>query len=337
MLLVCSAIALQSALSGSLRSNGNMVHTATKVPPAPAAPSALSSACSGMSLEELRALLCMRRHALVEQADPSAAGGCSPELWATRSLHATRLPNLPLANCHLARSGIPGAGNGCFASADIASGALITLYPGDALRIDSTLTGYNHVSCCAAADDGSLYLPPAALLARARDYEIEVASTADAPLSAVLGDPERVESAAYLGHMLNDGATCHSESYRSVYASESARARNAAPVQVEGCHLAIVATRDVCEGEELLLTYGAPYWLAQLGMGTPTDNGAHSSTESSTGPSRRRRRRRRTRGDWPEAEEEEEESAWNDPPRPRCRSSTRGRRGGRWTELLDCQ
>ena len=49
---------------------------------------------------------------------------------------------------------------------------------------------------------------------------------------------------AYLGHMLNDGATCASEDHRDIYAAESSRVRNAKPVRLEGCHLALVATRD---------------------------------------------------------------------------------------------
>ena len=136
------------------------------------------------------------------------------------------------------------------------------------------------------------------MLNRARAYEIEVASpyaTSDAlapPLTSVLGDPELTDDAAYLGHMLNDGATCPSDAMRAHYDRESSLARNVDWVQLEGCHLAIVTRRDVRRGEELLLTYGAPFWLAELNaIPTPDEE------EGSGVPHRRRRgRARRKRG-----------------------------------------
>lgn len=245
-------------------------------------------------------LLTKRRRQKLEYTD--GLKECDPNVWATRSLHSTRLPNLPLNRCHLADSHIPGAGRGVFASEALQAGTLITLYPGDAIRIDAAIAGFNHVSCCAAAPDGSLILPDASLLRRARSYEIEIASplpteacAISPPLTSVLGDPDRADDPAYLGHMLNDGATCADEAVSAIYISESSVARNAEPRPVGGCHLAIVATRDVQQGEELLLTYGVPFWLAELGGAAVSD--AASDDDVDADSPHRHSRRGRARGD----------------------------------------
>ena len=135
----------------------------------------------------------------------------------------------------------------------------------------------------------------ASLLGRARTYEFEVAApTLDSqtseqpPLTSLLGDPELVHDPAYLGHMLNDGATCTGEAMRGLYRAESARACNVDAVQLEGCHLAIVATRDVARGEELLLSYGAAYWLALLNAAQRADDLAYDEWEDDEGAGRTR-------------------------------------------------
>ena len=162
----------------------------------------------------------------------------------------------------------------------------------------------------------SLCLPDAALLSRARAYEIEVASPSvspdsNPPLTSVLGDPAETHDPAYLGHMLNDGAICPTEALRMTYVSESTRARNVEPVQLEGCHLAIVATRDLRRGEELVITYGAPYWLAQLGGvqrsdAAPNDADEGDGGERHGGGRRRRQGRQQRRGGSVHLDEEDE-------------------------------
>ena len=127
------------------------------------------------------------------------------------------------------------------------------------------------------------------------------------------------------------------------YVSESTRARNVEPVQLEGCHLAIVATRDLRRGEELLITYGAPYWLAQLGGvqrsdAAPNDADEGDGGERHGGGRRRRQGRQQRRGGSVHLDEEDEWSSrggGGNPRRPRGgnrgnrrASRTRARRGG---------
>ena len=44
--------------------------------------------------------------------------------------------------------------------------------------------------------------------------------------------------------MLNDGATCTSEALRPAYVAAANAARNVEQIMLEGCHMAVVATRD---------------------------------------------------------------------------------------------
>ena len=65
---------------------------------------------------------------------------------------------------------------------------------------------------------------------RARDYELAVTET-----TSLVGDPALLDDQAYLGHMCNDGASCSSLEARGRYATETARACNAAFFPMEGC------------------------------------------------------------------------------------------------------
>ena len=107
--------------------------------PAPAArchqPRCTSESGDSLTLEALRTRLRDTWRSLCEGADQGAIRGVSVGEWASRSLLTTRLDGLALDRVHLAKSGIEGAGDGLFASRDLQAGSLVTLYPGDALRV----------------------------------------------------------------------------------------------------------------------------------------------------------------------------------------------------------
>ena len=88
-----------------------------------------------LSLQELRSLLRDTWRSLCEGADQGATQGVGVGEWASRSLLTTRIEGLALNRVHVAQSSIAGAGDGVFASRDMAAGSLVTLYPGDALRV----------------------------------------------------------------------------------------------------------------------------------------------------------------------------------------------------------
>ena len=215
----------------------------------------------GMTFAELNAHLLDQWRCLVEQEDDvRLPHGCDKRSSISRRLYASRLTNIHINSCATGESSLPGAGRGVFACQPITAGSVATLYPGDALRLSQA--GLDQ-DIAWTLTDGLLQPASAELLARARDYEMEVCSTAAGDLSQ-FGDPARADEPAYLGHMINDGAICTSESLRAEYKRKSHALRNVEQVDLAGCHTAIIATRDIQAGEELLLTYGANYWIGRL-------------------------------------------------------------------------
>ena len=201
-----------------------------------------------LTLEQLRS----RLHVTLQQLRKTA----EQDERASRSLLATRLENLPLSCCHVAESSIAAAGKGVFASRDLMQGELVTLYPGDGLRIE------DGGAWAASTPDGSEQPLDATVWERGKDYEREL--DRDHGSISLLGDPLLAHDRAYLGHMLNDGATCARAALRTAYVAESAAVCNVQTLSLDACHLAIVAARDIGRGEELLLAYGAGYWISRL-------------------------------------------------------------------------
>jgi len=184
------------------------------------------------------------------------------------SLLRTRLSKLRLNRCFVGQSTIAGAGNGLFASRDIAEGELITLYPGDAVLIqDSTATVAGDIT---AAPVGVMFGSHVKAVDRstsrftsqeARSYETEINKYTSIVADPLIG----VEDAAYLSHFINDGAFLQEfdDASRKVYAKETAAKCNAANLVVEGAHMATVATAAIDKGAEVFISYGAGYWLCR--------------------------------------------------------------------------
>lgn len=155
-------------MSVSPGSDTAMLVSACLLAPAPAVrchqPQCTSGSDDSLTLEALRTRLRDTWRSLCEGADQGATQGVGVGEWASRSLLTTRLDGLALDRTHLARSGLKGAGDGLFASRDLQAGSLVTLYPGDALRVWG---GRDE-------DEDSWWgAPPASLLARGGDYEME--------------------------------------------------------------------------------------------------------------------------------------------------------------------
>lgn len=199
------------------------------------------------------------------------------------SMLRTRLPQLRLNRCVVAPSTVPQAGLGLFASRNVSAQELLTLYPGDALiQWDRGVGDFggdvgvlfgNHV----IDRDASRVTTD-----EARGYELKIQER-----QSLVADPNLMDDAAYLGHMINDGAALLSEtnSSRTVYSQDTFDRHNAAFQIVEGCHLVVVATRDMMEGEEIFVSYGEDYWLSRSHGGSSAKSsrraaGAPMSTSS---------------------------------------------------------
>ena len=171
----------------------------------------------------------------------------------------------------MAPSKIPAAGLGVFATRAITSGELVTLYPCDALlRWPSKVrqgVGDVLVSLSSRHSEGmgleeeEAFDPRSEHGALAWHYCIRMDAT-----SAALANAAKADDAAYLGHFVNDGVVCEGPGTAAVrYAIASADAANVRAVAstLSGCHIAMVALRPIAEGDEILSSYGASYWLSR--------------------------------------------------------------------------
>mmetsp|Transcript_4251 Transcript_4251/g.13566 ORF Transcript_4251/g.13566 Transcript_4251/m.13566 type:complete len:302 (+) Transcript_4251:96-1001(+) len=180
-----------------------------------------------------------------------------------RNLLSMRVPGLRLDRCTTKMSAIHGMG--VFATRDIKKGELVTLYPGDAVFYwaDGDRSPSNDFSVFFGA-----HIPPEgrdgkkSSTTQSKEYELRADNW-----TSLVGDPALVSDHAYLGHICNDGAACLKPGGKGEYEAATDAARNAEHVGLEGAHFGTRATRSISAGEEVLVTYGAGYWLSRMGFG----------------------------------------------------------------------
>jgi hypothetical protein len=216
----------------------------------------------------------------------------SPDELARETLLSTRIPNLALRHTRLGPSTIPGAGRGLFATHDIAEGDLITCYPGDALLylppdadhdVDEIVIWGGHVDEVYCWDEDAVFDGYSSIEDSDRDgHEGGRGGIDKRPLTdyalyvcdmySVLGNPLLDSNPAYSGHFANDGAGHHaidgcggvdvgSEEGIAAYVNESIKMANAQNSVLEDSHMVTIATRNISEGDEILVTYGMDFWM----------------------------------------------------------------------------
>ena len=197
-----------------------------------------------------------------------------------RKLMSIRLPTLALARCCVRPS--PVHGLGVFATRNIRQGELITLYPGDAVltwKDDRRLTA--DVSVLFGPHIPKIEQDPAKVLTEeSRAYEVLSTET-----TSIIGNPNLCYDMAYVGHIINDGASCNSPESRDRYNKETSRLRNAEHFSVTGwsglklpLHFGTRATRDISENEEIFVSYSFGYWLTKAFGGNETAAAAAYAT-----------------------------------------------------------
>jgi hypothetical protein len=188
-------------------------------------------------------------------------------------LLSTRLSNIRLNRCHVAPSTIVGAGNGLFASRDIANDELITMYPGDAVLIASPpppSESNSGESLPASPVVGVMFgshihgedrIPNRVTTPEAKSYEMEINK-----YTSIVADPQiGFKDPAYLGHFGNDGVALYEfdPTSRETYSKASVERQNAAHFVMEGAHMVTVATKPIEKGQEIFISYGEGYWLSR--------------------------------------------------------------------------
>lgn len=168
----------------------------------------------------------------------------------------TRLDNLSLERTYVGSSSI--AGRGLFAAVDCPKGTLLTCYPGDGIVDDEEQEVFwgDHVPD--EMDDGGNHWDA--------DYLMYLTEEI-----GLIGLPQLDQDPAYLGHFANDGISKIPQTMQDVfstYLEESTAQANAREQEIlNGCHMALVATRDLAKDQEIFLCYGPEYWIQQAGFG----------------------------------------------------------------------
>lgn len=143
-------------------------------------------------------------------------------------------------------------GNGVFAKRNIKKGDLITMYPCDAFSYCTK----NKQTLWAKANGEPMTRTEAELLF---GYSAQIEPTQ----IAIAADPDKYSNDA-CGHLINDGACllkkdCGVEDVLK-YVKESTDAQNCNFIPLAGIMLAVVASRDIKKGDEVLTAYGAGFW-----------------------------------------------------------------------------
>ena len=156
-------------------------------------------------------------------------------------------------------------GFGCFAKTKIMKGELITFFPADIIefkpdgdKIINNKKTYIISSQRFEKTNGKI-----------KHNEFNRKKYRDLNYSYQIDEFYKIYSTSYfnfdtnyLGHFINDGAKSNScEKSDKIYSNISQLKSNCKYYNFENnLHIAIISTRDIDIGEELLITYGSKYW-----------------------------------------------------------------------------
>ena len=237
---------------------------------------------SVMTMESLRDILHRKQADLLDEinaddaTEDSSSHDDNSKIKVQEALLSTRLPDLYcLNNTRVDTSTIPNAGRGLFATRSLQKDEVITCYPGDAIVIskpedddewvEETVIWGSHVDPSKRWEeddvfDGNEEQDPLT------HYACAISDT-----YSVLGLPTLDANPAYSGHFANDPSghlalgqadpTQGVEEGIASYVIESMDLSNAMHKEVDGLHMATVATRSIMEGEEIMVCYGPNYWM----------------------------------------------------------------------------
>lgn len=160
-----------------------------------------------------------------------------------------------------------GEGRGVFAKKNIKQGNIITFYPADAIKITPSnvdklketgklnAKSYGYVDGQQLPSD--LSIVNSDNLELFNNYYYKINNT-----FGIIGHPVMANDMSFVGHIINDGAKCSKIEHIELYTNISKSKQNCEYVLVEKCTVAMVATRDISENEEIFAHYGSEFWLA---------------------------------------------------------------------------
>ena len=193
--------------------------------------------------------------------------GQSADALARESLLCTRCV-AGLSKVRVGPSTIQGAGDGVFATTDIAEDEIITCYPGDAVMARVAGDGIQSERGRDRVTIWGMHVP--AELRAQSNIDMEAYGLTVDMTYSIVGMPTLQDDPSYVGHLINDGAQLCGLGGPEIgmmlpaYLEQTKRRRNAGHRTLEGCHTVTFATRDIAAGEELYVTYGATYWTGRM-------------------------------------------------------------------------
>jgi len=144
-------------------------------------------------------------------------------------------------------------GNGVFAKRSIKKGHIVTMYPCHAFSLALEESG----TWWATADGTTMLHITASMFAR---YSTEIYP---ASRIAIAGDPDKYTNDS-CGHLINDGSCILNKDFGVDevlrYHQESTSKENCHFIGLGGAALAVVASRNIKAGEEVLAAYGIGFW-----------------------------------------------------------------------------
>lgn len=153
-------------------------------------------------------------------------------------------------------------GMGVFVKKNILIGELITFYPADFVEYSPDKNRHipkHRVGVSRSARFVKSFGLITDSNARNNDYACYIN-----PKYTIIGEKTFVNDPNYLGHLINDGAKSDStKKSNRIYSTISSLKANCKYYNLKGgLHVAIIATKNIKEGEELFITYGIPYWYS---------------------------------------------------------------------------
>lgn len=163
-----------------------------------------------------------------------------------------------LNNVVLKKSEIHGLG--LFARHPIKKDEIITFYPGDIIEYmpnGDRDQDHHIVAIFRSPRFTQLYGATKDIKYRDNDYAFDINKN-----YTIIGCTHFKDDPTYMGHFINDAAKAD-ESHDSIrsYQKISIKNANCKFKSLYDLHIAIVATRDIVQGEELFLSYGLGYWV----------------------------------------------------------------------------
>ncbi len=151
-------------------------------------------------------------------------------------------------------------GTGVFVKKNILVGELITFYPADFVEYSPDKNRHipKHL---VGVSRSARYVRSFGLITDSNVRDNNYACYID-PKYTIIGEKTFDNDPNYLGHLINDGAKSDSSKKSNrIYSTISSLKANCKYYNLKGgLHVAIIATKNIREGEELFITYGIPYW-----------------------------------------------------------------------------